>query len=502
MYLYVPIVLALDRLSSTSLIRSDSQEKPAMTNSGPPPAPAKGIDQRALAHVKRFVDLWRVDPEFRDQLPGDPVRVVRNHALDIDPDELRPVWDRNFNSVHSPLMQAFVKREQQRIEDRRSIRQRSEPSSSAMVTWRRRQIARCASELGPDREAEIVHAPVVFELSEGCSVGCWFCGLGAQRPVRHADYDQMQGLWREILQVVREVVGEGVKWGFCYWATDPLDNPNYLEFAEDFKNYLGRFPQTTTAIPLRNPARTRDLLERSRERFTYVRFSVLSRGQMRRLMAEFSPEELIDVVLLPLNEGSGMPKSFSGSARTHAAPQGHLLLPPDKSSTIACVSGFLINLVTRTVRLITPCNADERWPLGYWTLAQATFANAEDLAAILPHLIREHMPVELDLECLLRFRRDLRLQGNEDGTHGLTSRWIRHRYPPLTEIPILGELIDRGENTAAEIALQLERRSIPQAITLYALQVMFREGLLREEPDEVNSDLGRSDRTFASAVFA
>lgn len=473
-----------------------------MTTSGPPPAHNKGIDQRALAHAKRFVDLWRVDPEFRDQLAGDPVGVVKHHALDLDPYQLRPVWDRNYNGVHSPLMQAFIEREQRRIEDRRGIRQRAEPANSTMAIWRRRQIARCASELGPEREVEIVHAPVAFELSEGCSVGCWFCGLGAQRPVRHADYGQLQGLWREILQVVREVVGEGVRWGFCYWATDPLDNPDYLEFADDFSSCLGRFPQTTTAIPLRNPARTRDLLKRARARFTYVRFSVLSRSEMRRLMAEFSPEELIDVVLLPLNEGSGMPKSFSGNARTHPAPRGHLLLPPEKSSTIACVSGFLINLVTRTVRLITPCNADERWPLGYWTLSQATFSNAEDLAAILQQMIHEHMPVELDLERVLRFRRDLRLQGNEEGTHSLTSQWMTHRYPPLTEIPILGELINRGESTAAEIALQLERRSIPQAMTLYALQVMFREGLLREEPDEANPDLGPTERTLGSSVFA
>ena len=476
-----------------------------MTNAEPPlaqPQRATGTDKTALAHVKRFVDLWRVDPEFREQVESDPVRTVKKYGLEVDPDQLRPVWDRNYKDVHSPLMREFMKREQRRINDRRSIRERSEPSNSTMAIWRRRQIARCASELGPEREVEIVHAPVAFELSEGCSVGCWFCGLGGKRPVRHADYGQLQGLWREILQVLREVIGDGVKWGFCYWATDPLDNPNYLEFAEDFKNYLGRFPQTTTAIPMRDPARTRDLLERSRARFTYVRFSVLSRGEMRRLMAEFSPEELIDVLLLPLNEGSGLPKSFSGNARTHTVPRGHVLLPPDNASTIACVSGFLINLVTRTVRLITPCNADERWPLGYWTLAQATFSSAEDLSTILQQMIREQMAVELDLERIVKFRRDLRLQGNDDGTHSLASRWITHRYNPLTELPILGEMIDRGESTATDIAFELERRSIPQALTLFALQVMFREGLLREEPDDVNSISDRPDRTVANTVFA
>jgi hypothetical protein len=178
------------------------------------------------------------------------------------------------------------------------------------------------------------------------------------------------------------------------------------------------------------------------------------------------------------------------------------LLPPDNASTIACVSGFLINLVTRTVRLITPCNADERWPHGYWTLAQATFSSAEDLSTILQQMIREQMAVELDLERIVKFRRDLRLQGNDDGTHSLTSRWITHRYNPLTELPILGEMIDRGESTATDIAFELERRSIPQPVTLFALQVMFREGLLREEPDDVNSISDRTDRTMANTVFA
>ena len=35
-------------------------------------------------------------------------------------------------------------------------------------------------------------------------------------------------------------------------------------------------------------------------------------------------------------------------------------------NTIGCVTGFLFNMVDRTVQLISPCTATDEWPLGFY----------------------------------------------------------------------------------------------------------------------------------------
>lgn len=434
-------------------------------------------DLHAEAQAKRFIDLWRLDGSFREEIRRNPDRGVRAWGLVVDPGLMRPVWSPDDPGEHSPVLRACLERISRQASQRRSLRALGEPANASMAAWRRRQIARCESELGPEQHREIVHAPVVFELSEGCSVGCWFCGIGAQKPARHAVYTERGAWWRDILDSVRRVIGEAASAGFCYWATEPLDNPDYFSFAEDFALRLGRFPQTTTAIPLADPTRTRELLRRSQSHSSYVRFSMRTDGEVRRLMEEFSPEELIDVVLLPLNSSSGSIKILAGNARAaRSAPGGHRLTPPDNSSTIACVSGFLVNLVTRTVRLITPCNADDARPLGYVTLARREFKDADGLHAGLQDMIRECMQ-GVNSRAIVRFRPDLVYDST---SRSLASRWMVHRYPPLETMAGLAEMIEEGTSTAAEIAVRLEESGVPQASTLVTLQALAGAGLLDE----------------------
>ena len=63
---------------------------------------------------------------------------------------------------------------------------------------------------------------------------------------------------------------------------------------------------------------------------------------------------------------------------------------PDQT-TIACVTGFLVNMISRTVRLITPVRASERWPLAYRLYGERQFATADGYRAALLDLIEEHM---------------------------------------------------------------------------------------------------------------
>ena len=59
-------------------------------------------------------------------------------------------------------------------------------------------------------------------------------------------------LWRAILDHWVDLFGTAAQTGFCYWATDPADNPDYPRFIEDYHAATGNLPQTTTAAPLRD----------------------------------------------------------------------------------------------------------------------------------------------------------------------------------------------------------------------------------------------------------
>ena len=123
------------------------------------------------------------------------------------------------------------------------------------------------------------------------------------------------------------------------------------------------------------------------------RFSVIALNSLNRIHEGFTPEELLRVECVPQNKESAEAgrylKSNAGRARKFARKRAGELVSEEQSSTIACVSGFLFNMVERTVKLISPCNASERWPLGYWVIAQGTFGTAAELRDLMRSMIDE-----------------------------------------------------------------------------------------------------------------
>src|SRR5579862_6701737 len=55
-----------------------------------PPAPE---DITPFANIKRFLERWSADAQFRASLPEDPQRVALAHGLKADLEEVRPFWD-------------------------------------------------------------------------------------------------------------------------------------------------------------------------------------------------------------------------------------------------------------------------------------------------------------------------------------------------------------------------------------------------------------------------
>ena len=440
--------------------------------------------------LKRFFEKWQADPDFREQVFTDSVQAASRHNLFVNLEEIRQLWDAEYASKQgdqapiSPTLEIYQKYLQQSCKEDFLANVSTNPQFKA---WRARQIARNESLYKKAYHDHIVHASVAFELSKGCSVGCWFCGVSAPRLEDLYVYTSENAkLWRQVLELLKEILGPATKTGFCYWATDPLDNPDYEKFCSDFHEISGSFPQTTTALALKNPERTRSLLKLSREKGRYFdRFSVLSLKILNQIHEEFSAEELAFVTLVLQNSESDLVKANVGRVRERNKKKAELneLSQEDDFSdqgTIASVTGFLFNMVDRTVKLISPCRASNRWPNGYIIFAQGSFSNIDDLRAILQRMIDEHMSPTVRANDIISFRDELKYEKLPDGFQ-LSTRIMTRKFRHQNYLRELGETIRKGDNTAAEIVGAFNLLGVPSDKTFQALNLLLASGCLNEE---------------------
>jgi len=455
---------------------------------------------REVAEVKRFCERWRADPKFRKLLPSNPAGVTAEYGLSIDPEWLRSQWDPSAPVL--PLDQEALPLQRHRFFIREKLLFREKlraadcaPSNPSFRHWRERQVRRGLTHLGIRSYEGIVHGPLAIELSDGCSVGCWFCGVSAKKKAGDYRYTPENAVeWREILAVLKRVIGPAATQGFLYWASDPLDNPDYEKFATDFANALGRFPQTTTSIAHRDLERTRRLLQLSQSLGCVInRFSILSLGQFNKILTALTPEELLHCELVLQNAESTQMQSQAGRARGHQKLERRRSEARDEpittetapDGTIACVSGFLLNMVRRTVRLISPCPSSVDWPNGYWLFEERHFTDAADLERVMESMIERWMPVSIQAGRVVRFRPDLTYQGLEDGFE-LAGRGIKQSFraaKPEGLMRFLGDKILEGASTAGELALVLEDRWQVKPTTGFdIINQLFDAGQLDEAP--------------------
>jgi len=480
---------------------------------------------RQISHTKRFLERWTADPGFKAMVEEDSYAAVKRYGIDVDPEEIRPLYDRDYaikqNQELSPDQIPLVVRRyrqfcSEKIAWREFIRETAAPDNASFRTWRERQMARANLQLSTHYNEQIVHTPVTFELSVGCSVGCWFCGVGAKGLAEHFNYTpENRSLWRETLQIVRDVCGEGAKWGFCYWATDPLDNPDYEKFCNDYQEILGLFPQTTTAISMRDVERTRRVLVDSRSKGCRInRFSVMTLKLFNEIHDTFSAEELVFVELVNQNKEADSVKAQAGHFRKNrlknpklearekskireglivAGQEGASELADEdlfQPGTTACVSGFLFNMVEKTVKLISPCYANERWPLGYIVFEEGTFSNADELRALLNGMVQRNTSLGVPEDKTLAFMPELEYTELENGFQVASrAELLQFRNSKHSDyLKDIGSALQGGRETAQQIVLRgIYRHGVPEARTMATLNQLLRMGVLNEEPEMAGS---------------
>lgn len=456
------------------------------------------------AQSKRFFELWLADAEFRASLE-DGRALARKGEINVDPEDLKFIWNDRYRQGHddadisdivdkaSPALRALFSWIQYNHHYRDRMRLESTPVQPRFAAWRERQIARCATSFRAAYHHNTPHILYALELTAGCTVGCWFCGVSAPKldGVFQATAQNLQ-TFDEVLTVIGGIVGpSALGHGFLYWATDPFDHPDYESFARCFHSRSGQFPLTTTAIPLRNPARTRSFLALAQGfGAEKVRFSASTLRQVHELHAQFTARDLAIVDIIPLNKGSLLQPSASGRARArlqNKAPVTRLsdqVVDVSRDQTISCVSGFLINMVTRSVKLISPCNSSDRWPLGYFVYEERQFSDAADLEQILDGMIERHMAEELPVDRPVTFRSDLQFKPRPGG-FTLVGPHATVEISCNTLAVDVAEAVARGDATAAAICADFAASyPLPAEMALDWIRSWFAAGLLSEEPTE------------------
>ncbi|MDR2115509.1 MAG: radical SAM family RiPP maturation amino acid epimerase [Planctomycetaceae bacterium] len=459
---------------------------------------------RSVAEIKRFLEVYTGKIEIRNQCKLDSnyaQKVIDELGLDISSNKIRIIWDsdliRNIEGSYWMAETDDVLRHrcfiQEKINHRAELQQiRCVPQNERLKIWRRRQMERLFTEVGFGQARSMIHAPLIFELSDGCSVGCWFCGVNAKKKGEDFLYtrDNIK-LWRDTLEFFNDFLGKSAGTGTCYYGTEPFDNPDYELFCDDFADILGTFPQTTTAVALRDVERTRRLLKHSRERGTKInRFSILSEKILDEVHAAFTPEELLYTELLTQNFEASSGISHAGRAREHKElfQKKEKLTGtafPTEPASICCISGFRLNMVRKTIDILTPCGANEKYPLGEWHLASGSFNTVADIEKIVRDWTENVISVRLLPRNLVAFRPDIAAELSADSERLLLK--IRSGvYAFKNKLnPFILKLVQAGNLSAYQIAEQIcqQDTNISLEDVFEMLNLLFQDGFLDESPE-------------------
>ncbi|MCL2048815.1 MAG: radical SAM family RiPP maturation amino acid epimerase [Defluviitaleaceae bacterium] len=484
---------------------------------------AKEIEKSA--QLKRFSEWMQADVELRTRLSkgegltSEQEEWLKKIGVSLDMDEISFLWKHpvevnayimfairgrkdelndEINEIVKkyPLLELWGKYSESRCAFTQILEQWANVQSvhEKFNAWRKRRIASAKSELGYFG-MRLGHPSFSFELNSGCSVGCWFCSFATDKLSGTLDYPERRG---EVLSIVRqcsEIFGKEVaSMALPYYRTEPHDNPHYIDFLKDFENEMGEVLCTSTAAG-HDIEWVQKLLDyyqndRSDQIYYWPRLSILTLDMLKKVHTAFTPMQTKDIELLIQVKDAARPKITGGRILKEQAGLREVedfssddritLAASVPQGTIACVSGFNINLVTRRIMIFGPCYTSNRWPHGFRVYGEASYNDENDFPEVIRDLAERTMFLSPPKDSVLKFRDDIVFRATQDGFDLATAHQLHH-FKGRNRCGPLGQLIAEGVHTYAEISEILHKEHKVNPIILRAaVQQLFDDGLIDE----------------------
>ncbi|MBD3308580.1 radical SAM family RiPP maturation amino acid epimerase [candidate division KSB3 bacterium] len=443
-----------------------------------PPAMRERLERIGIAFdLEHLAILWKSPERVRQY-----VEACRTGSVEELPqailDEVAsyPLFEHWMRFIS--LKQAYEKRVRRQI--------LPVPQHPQFDAWRSRRIASVRSELG-FYGYTINHPILSFELSDGCSVGCWFCAFATRKLTQNLEYADAKDFFQRVAQSCVSLFGKAqAAQAMLYCGTEPHDNPGYLQFVKDYTAITGSPPFTSTAVA-HDPPWLREVIAFYRQGpYAALRISVLSKAMLLKIHDLYSSDELRDVELLMQMKDHVRPKVASGrilkeEEGLRARQDGHYLdggaVP---QGSIECMSGFLINMVNRTMQVISPCYSSAKWPYGYRIFDETSFHDADDFPQAIDRLITRSMPENPNADMPMRFRDDLVYRPHADGFDLLSPNQVHH-FRGKALYGHVGDCIAGNTLTYTELCDHMLETAHFNLVTVIALiKKLFDSGLLDE----------------------
>ena len=451
---------------------------------------------QSICEIKRFFECYEGDRTFRASIDAggdfseEQRQMMRDIGVRFEPEAMELLWTSwdlltrihqltfqvdSFEEmpadIHAalapyPLMRVWqiwrFRRTKMGLIQKRIVL--STPSAHpAYTAWRSRRIAAVRNELGT-YGWDIDHPCHAVELAVGCSVGCGFCAFDAKKLDTLFDYDAPgnRALIRGVAHGMMNQLGWPAAHGMLYWSTEPADNPAYVRMLGDWQDITGATLCTATA---RAGEEWVEQLQAfySRASTPWPRISVLSRNIMRKLHKRFSPMEMRDTTLLMQQaDGEFQRKKVPGGREKmlQRLIDAHDVrscdpdnIPNDldiPQGSIACVSGLLINMVNRSIKLISPCYSSREHPYGYRVFDETHFEGLEDFEVKLARMLDRSMVISPYMGMPMKWRDDLKYIPREDGFI-LQSPTVQRVFSKGSAHKVVGEMVAAGNRSYGEI---------------------------------------------------
>lgn len=427
--------------------------------------------------IKRFIDFWKGDDTFRDLFLNSPSIALKNHGIHHGAESLHPFCLEQYDKGNLGLkgIQDISGLEAYRALLHQRTRQLLEVYSTKFTnftfsSWRLRQINYFRTQVPDEWAARNPHLPMAVELTHGCSMSCPFCAgstgyLDSNIPKFHEYINQFSSLLRRI----KQFLGLKKSPGMLYNFTEPFDSPDYEDFLRKAKSILKGNIQTTTAAWFRDVPRTRAFLKLAHDlNIPYSRFSINSKKLFHKCMEAFTSQELVNV---------GLVYNYPQAAETYLYAAGRAKnIPSATLGSVACVTGFMVNLPLQRIQLVSPTLEIDKWPKGYRVLEEAYGLDTKDIDTFLTTCHSKHFNKVLNDNSRIRMRKDLDLV-SEDGHWYLINHY--RRFPVSIEEKYLFNLIIQARTVRDILACGISGLTSNQVFA--RLSTWWANGLLDDQ---------------------